>query len=64
MSITALEIQEARFHEVNRGYDPNEVDEFLERVAADVDTLNRALSDAAARIKAVEQELIDQQSKG
>jgi cell division initiation protein len=55
MSITALEIQEVRFGEVKKGYDPNEVDEFLERVAADVDTLNRALTEAAARIKAAEQ---------
>jgi cell division initiation protein len=55
MSITALEIQEVRFGEAKKGYDPNEVDEFLERVAADVDTLNRALSEAAARIKAAEQ---------
>jgi cell division initiation protein len=54
MSITALEIQEVRFGEVKRGYDPNEVDEFLERVATDVDTLNRALSEAAARIKTAE----------
>jgi cell division initiation protein len=49
-----LEIQEVRFGEVKKGYDPNEVDEFLERVAADVDTLNRALSEAATRIKAAE----------
>ncbi|MDR3037056.1 MAG: DivIVA domain-containing protein [Coriobacteriales bacterium] len=54
MSITALEIQEVRFGEVKKGYDPNEVDEFLERVAADVDTLNRALGEAAARIKVAE----------
>ncbi|MDR1014827.1 MAG: DivIVA domain-containing protein [Coriobacteriales bacterium] len=54
MSITALEIQEVRFGEVKRGYNPNEVDEFLERVATDVDTLTRALSEAAARIKAAE----------
>jgi cell division initiation protein len=54
MSITALEIQEVRFGEVKKGYDPNEVDEFLERVATDVDTLNRALSEAASRIKAAE----------
>jgi cell division initiation protein len=54
MSITALEIQEVRFGEVKKGYDPNEVDEFLERVAADVDTLNRALGEAAVRIKAAE----------
>ena len=54
MSITALEIQEVRFGEAKKGYDPNEVDEFLERVAADVDTLNRALTEAAARIKTAE----------
>jgi cell division initiation protein len=54
MSITALEIQEVRFGEVKKGYDPNEVDEFLERVANDVDMLNRALSEAASRIKAAE----------
>ncbi|MCL1847143.1 MAG: DivIVA domain-containing protein [Coriobacteriia bacterium] len=54
MTITALEIQEVRFGEIKKGYDPNEVDEFLERVAADVDTLNRALSEAASRIKAAE----------
>jgi cell division initiation protein len=54
MSITALEIQEVRFGEVKKGYDPNEVDEFLERVASDVDTLNRALSEAATRIKTAE----------
>jgi cell division initiation protein len=54
MSITALEIQEIRFGEVKKGYNPNEVDEFLERVATDVDTLNRALAEAASRIKAAE----------
>jgi cell division initiation protein len=55
MSITAAEIQEVRFGEVKRGYDPDEVDEFLERVAADVDTLSRALGEAASRIKAAEE---------
>jgi cell division initiation protein len=54
MSITALEIQEVRFGEVKKGYNPNEVDEFLERVATDVETLNRALGEAASRIKAAE----------
>jgi cell division initiation protein len=59
MSITALEIQEVRFGEVKKGYDPNEVDEFLERVATDVDTLNRALSEAASRIKAAEERAVE-----
>jgi cell division initiation protein len=63
MSITALEIQEVRFGEVKRGYDPNEVDEFLERVAADVDTLNRALSEAASRIKAAEARAVEAEQR-
>ena len=63
MSITALEIQEIRFDEVKRGYDPNEVDEFLERVAADVDTLNRALSEAAVRIKSAERRAEEAEQK-
>jgi cell division initiation protein len=63
MSITALEIQEVRFGEAKKGYDPNEVDEFLERVAADVDTLNRALTEAAARIKAAEARVKDTEQR-
>jgi cell division initiation protein len=54
MTITALEIQEIRFSEAKKGYDPGEVDDFLERIATDVDTLNRALSEAASRIKSAE----------
>ena len=50
MSITATEIQNVRFGEARRGYNPDEVDEFLERVAGDVDTMNRALAEAAARL--------------
>ena len=55
MSITATEIQNIRFSEARRGYNPDEVDEFLERVASDVDTLNRALAEAAARVSAAEE---------
>ena len=55
MSITATEIQNIRFSEARRGYNPDEVDEFLERVAADVDALNRAIIEAAARINDAEE---------
>jgi cell division initiation protein len=55
MSITALEIQQVSFATAKHGYDPQEVDEFLERVAADVDTLNRAIAEAASRVKVAEE---------
>jgi len=55
MSITAKEIQEVVFNQAKKnGYDTDEVDEFLERVAADVDMLTRALTEAATRIKTAE----------
>jgi cell division initiation protein len=55
MSITAAEIQNVRFSEASRGYNPDQVDEFLERVANDVDALNRAIAEAAARVSEAEQ---------
>lgn len=55
MSITAAEIQNVRFSEASRGYNPDQVDEFLERVASDVDALNRAIAEAAARVSEAEQ---------
>ena len=55
MSITVKEIQEVCFTEAKKGgYNTDEVDEFLERVATDVDMLNRALTEAATRIKTAE----------
>jgi len=55
MSITATEIQNIRFSEARRGYNPDEVDEFLEQVASDVDNLNRALAEAATRLSEADQ---------
>ncbi|MDR2957616.1 MAG: DivIVA domain-containing protein [Coriobacteriales bacterium] len=55
MSITATEIQNIRFGEARRGYNPDEVDEFLERVASDVDTMNRALAEAVTQINDAEE---------
>jgi len=54
MSITASEIQNVRFGEARRGYNPDEVDEFLEKVATDVDALNKALAEAASRLSEAE----------
>jgi cell division initiation protein len=63
MSITAAEIQQVKFAEVRKGYDPDEVDEFLERLAVDVDTLNRAIAEAANRIKSAEEQVREAEAK-
>jgi cell division initiation protein len=54
MSLTALEIQQQSFGTSRHGYDPQEVDVFLERVATEVENFTRALVDAKARIDAAE----------
>jgi cell division initiation protein len=54
MPLTALDIQQQSFGTSRHGYDPQEVDVFLERVATEVENYNRALLDAKARIDAAE----------
>ena len=64
MVITAQEIQEVCFNEAKKGgYDTHEVDEFLERVAKDVDVLNRALTEATTRIKTAERRAEEAEKK-
>jgi len=64
MIITAQEIQEICFNEAKKGgYDTHEVDEFLERVAKDVDVLNRALTEATMRIKTAEKRAEEAEKK-
>ncbi|MDR3307367.1 MAG: DivIVA domain-containing protein [Coriobacteriales bacterium] len=55
MSITAQEIQQVGFGSSRRGYDSQEVDDFLERVAREVDLLNRALAEAKDRLELADQ---------
>jgi cell division initiation protein len=59
MTITALDIQQQSFATARHGYDPTEVDIFLERLAGEVDTYNRALSEAQARLKAADDKLVE-----
>jgi cell division initiation protein len=49
MGLTALEVQQQSFGTSRHGYDPQEVDVFLERVAVEVDNFNRALLEAKSR---------------
>lgn len=50
MAITAKEIQEQGFEHSRKGYDVEEVDVFLERVAQEVDNLNRQNSELRVRL--------------
>jgi len=54
MALTALDIQQQSFGTSRHGYDPQEVDVFLERVALEVDNFNRALIEARNRFEAAE----------
>lgn len=50
MSITARDIQEQGFEDARKGYDKEEVDIFLERVATEVDALTRQNQELRARV--------------
>lgn len=63
MAITPADIQATTFSEAKRGYDPSEVDEFLERVGAEVDAMLNKIVDLKGRLTAAEQQLADAQSQ-
>lgn len=48
MTITSTDINNQRFSIDRKGYDVDEVDVFLERVAEEIDEMNRALAEAQA----------------
>ena len=54
MDITPQVINEVEFHQKMRGYDPDEVDDFLERIAVAVATLHERLQEAASRVTQAE----------
>lgn len=55
-----LQIDDVTFREVRRGYDPGEVDDFLERVARAVARLQAQLVDAVERARSLEDRLESQ----
>ena len=59
MAITPADIQAQTFSEAKRGYDPAEVDEFLERVSTEVDAMLNKIVDLKGRLTATEQQLAD-----
>ncbi|MEY2432025.1 MAG: cell division initiation protein, partial [Acidimicrobiaceae bacterium] len=54
MDVTPQVINEVEFHQKMRGYDPDEVDDFLERVAVAVEQLQGRIRDAEQRAIAAE----------
>jgi cell division initiation protein len=59
MELTPKLLTDVQFREQWRGYKPEEVDEFLERVAAGVGELPQRLADAMQRASTAEKRLLD-----
>jgi cell division initiation protein len=59
MDVSAQTLREVQFREKLRGYHPDEVDEFLERVAAGIDYLQDRLRQAIERGKRAEQRVAE-----
>lgn len=57
MGITAQDIQNEGFEHSLRGYDVGQVDAFLERVAAEVDAMNRIIADLESQLTAANEQL-------
>lgn len=57
MSITAQEIQNVGFEHSLRGYDVEQVDDFLEHVAQEVDVMNRQVTELTGKLAALQKEL-------
>lgn len=63
MAITPADIQAQTFSEAKRGYDPAEVDVFLEQLSAEVDAMLSKIVDLKNRLTATEQQLADAQAE-
>ncbi len=59
MPITSADIQQKTFSEAKRGYQPAEVDVFLEEVGRDVDAMLRKIADLKTRLTAAESKNAD-----
>lgn len=57
MGITAQDIQSVGFEHSLRGYDVEQVDDFLERVASEVDVLNHQVAELSGKLQAMTKEL-------
>ena len=63
MAITPADIQAQTFSEAKRGYDPAEVDVFLEKISSEVDAMLNKIVDLKNRLTASEQQLAEAQAQ-
>lgn len=63
MAITMQDIQEEGFEHSLRGYDVGQVDEFLERVANEVDAMNKQIESLESQLRDAKKELALAQEK-
>ena len=63
MAITPADIQAQTFSEAKRGYDPGEVDVFLEHLSSEVDAMLQKIVDLKQRLTATEQQLAAAQAQ-
>lgn len=63
MAITPADIEAQTFSEAKRGYDPGEVDEFLNTVSSEVEAMLNKIVDLKNRLTAAEQQLAEAQSQ-
>lgn len=63
MAITPADIQAQTFSEAKRGYDPSEVDVFLEQLSSEVDAMLNKIVDLKNRLTATEQQLAETQAQ-
>ena len=63
MAITPADIQAQTFSEAKRGYDPAEVDVFLEQLSSEVDAMLNKIVDLKNRLTSTEQQLADAKAK-
>jgi len=63
MDVTPQVINEVEFHQKMRGYDPDEVDDFLERVAVAVGQLTERLQESEAKAVTADRRVIELERK-
>lgn len=63
MAITMQDIQDEGFEHSLRGYDVGQVDEFLERVAQEVDAMNNQIADLESQLRDAKDELAEAQQR-
>ena len=63
MAITPADIEQQTFSPSKHGYDPEEVDAFLEQISSEVDAMLQKIADLKGRLNTAEQQLSASQAQ-